>query len=76
MPSVILGFNSQVELSKRFLKMVFTAFLLGAQHMEWCGEQASKLACCVLGQGTKRDASIFMWQTGGGAKSTRRGGPV
>ena len=46
--------------------MVFTASLLGAQHKKReCGEQAGKLACCVLGQGTERDASTFMWQTGG-----------
>ena len=39
-----------------------------------CGEQAGKFACCFLGQG---NASIFMWQTGGGAKqSIRRGGPI
>ena len=30
-----------------------------------CGEQAGKFACCVLGQGTERDASAFMWKTGG-----------
>ena len=41
-----------------------------------CGEQAGKLACCVLGQDTQRDAYVFMWQTDGGAKqSIRRGGP-
>ena len=32
---------------------------------ESCGEQAGKLACCVLGQGTKRNAPTFMWKTGG-----------
>ena len=31
----------------------------------WCGEQAGKLAFCVLGQGTLRHVSTFMWQTGG-----------
>ena len=62
--------------------MVFTATMLGAQHNrenkpENRGEQAGKLARCVLGQGTKQDAFIFMWHIGGGAKqSTRRGGPV
>ena len=30
-----------------------------------CGEQAGKFACCVLGQGTQRDAPAFMWKTGG-----------
>ena len=32
--------------------------------MRGCGEQAGKFACCVLGQGTQRDASAFMWKTG------------
>ena len=32
---------------------------------EGCGEQAGKIACCVLGQGTKRDTPTFMWKTGG-----------
>ena len=30
-----------------------------------CEQQAGELACCVLGQGTQRDASISMWWTGG-----------
>ena len=30
-----------------------------------CREQAGKFACCVLGQGTQRDAPAFMWKTGG-----------
>ena len=28
-----------------------------------------QLACCVLGQDTRRDASIFMWQIGAGPSS-------
>ena len=33
--------------------------------MGGCREQAGKLACCVLGQGTQRVASVFMWKTDG-----------
>ena len=33
--------------------------------MGGCREQAGKFACCVLGQGTYRDAHAFMWKTGG-----------
>ena len=68
----VVHFPSRVT-SKNFLKMVFTASLLGAQQIGivW---RTSRKACLL--QDTKRDASVFMWQTGGGAKqSTRRGGP-
>ena len=52
--------------------------LFDAQHKgNSCEEQAGKLAGCVLGQDTSRDASTIIWQTGSGAKSsTRRGGIV
>ena len=33
--------------------------------MGGCGEQAGKFACCVIGQGTLRDAPTFIWKTGG-----------
>ena len=37
----------------------------------------ASLLVVSMGKAFKRHASIFMWQTGGGAKqSTRRGGPV
>ena len=49
----------------------------GLAHKGQREEQVGKLACCVLGQGTQRDAFIALWKTGGGAEqSTRRGGPV
>ena len=74
--SVDLGFNSLVESYQKTLKMVFTAFLLGAWHLRGvggCGEQAGKFACCVLGQGTQRDAPIFMWKTDGPVFPLKRG---
>ena len=64
--SVDLGFNPLVESYQKIFKMVFRASLLGALHFRGaCGEQAGNFACCVLGQGTQRDASTFMWKTGG-----------
>ena len=63
-------YSSCRVIPKDFKKIIFTAFLPGARHFEGgCGEQAGKFACCFLGQGTKRDATAFMWQTGGGARS-------
>ena len=29
----------------------------------WLVVSLGKVACCVLGQGTLRDASVFIWQT-------------
>ena len=76
--SVDLGFISLVELCQKTLKNdihSFSAWRLTQKG--WCGKQAGKLACCVLGQDTLRDASVFMWQPGSGVKqSTLRGGPV
>ena len=34
---------------------------------------AGKFACCVLGQGTQRDAPAFMWKTGGPVFPLKRG---
>ena len=51
--SVDLGFISQVESYHKTLKNgihSFPAWRLA--HKGQCGEQAGKLACCVLGQGT------------------------
>jgi len=31
------------------------------KEIVWTGEQAGKFACCILGQGTKKDASTFKW---------------
>ena len=51
--------------------MIFSAFLLGAQHERDSVENkpASSLAVSLgktlLGQDTLRDPSIFIWQTGG-----------
>ena len=46
--------------------MVVIASLHDTQHKKkLCEQQAGELACCVLGQGTQRDASISMWWTGG-----------
>ena len=58
--------------------MVFIAFQLGAQQNRESVENklASLLVASLGRQDTYWDASIFIWQTGGGAKqSTRRGGP-
>ena len=64
--SVDLGFIPLVESYEKTLKNGIYSF--PAWHSAFrggCGEQAGKLACCVLGQGTLRDAATFMWKTGG-----------
>ena len=48
--SVDLGLNPLVESYQKTKKMVFTATLLGARHLEKVVE--NKLACCVHWQGT------------------------
>ena len=51
--SVDLGFIPLVESYQKTLKNgihSFPAWCLAFK--EWCGEQANKFACCVLGQGT------------------------
>ena len=75
---VDLGFISQVKLYHKTSKNSIQSFpALRSAQKEQCGEQACKLACCVLSRDTEGDAFIFMWQTDGGAKkSIRRGGQV
>ena len=64
--SVDLGFNPLVESYQKTLKNGIYSFLAWRSAFRGdCGEQASKFACCVLGQGIKQDASAFMWKTGG-----------
>ena len=49
--------------------MVFTASLLGAQHCrDGVENKRASLLVVTLGKALKRDASIVMWQTGGGAE--------
>ena len=59
------GFNLLVESYKKTLNGVhsFPAWRLAFRG--GCGEQVGKFACCVLGQGTQRDAPTFMRKTGG-----------
>ena len=46
--------------------MIISASLHDTQHKKrLCKQQAGELACCVLAQGTQRDASISIWRTGG-----------
>ena len=63
--------------TKTLYKMVFRASLLGALHKSDSVEnKLTSLLTVSLGKALTRDAAIFTWQTGGGAKqSTRRGGP-
>ena len=64
--SVDLGFISLVESYQKTLKNGIHSFpAWRSAFMGGCGEQAGKFACCVLGQDTQRDASAFMWKTGG-----------
>ena len=51
--SVDWGFITQVESYQKILENGIHSFPAwrSAQY-EWCGDQAGKLACCVLGQGT------------------------
>ena len=51
--SVDLGFISKVESYQKSLKNGIHSFpAWRSAHKGYCGEQAGKLACCVLGQGT------------------------
>ena len=51
--SVDLGFNTLVESYQKTLKNGINSFpALPSACKGDCGEQASKFACCVLGQGT------------------------
>ena len=55
--------------------MVFTGSLLGAQQNgDSVENKPASLLVVSLGKTLKRDASIFMWQTGSGAKQSIRGG--
>ena len=54
---VDLGFNPLVESYQKTLKNCIHSFpAWPSAFMGDCGEQAGKFACCVLGQGTQRDA--------------------
>ena len=73
--SVDMGFISQVESYQKTLKNGIHSFPAWRSVQKgYCEEQGGKLACCVLGQGTQQDASIFMLQTGGGpiTRKTRK----
>ena len=62
---VDLGFISLVESYRKALKNGIHSFPAWRSAFKGgCGEQAGKFACCVLGQGTERDAPAFMWKTG------------
>ena len=55
--SVDLGFILLVESYRKTLKNGIRSFpAWRSAFMGGCAEQAGKFACCVLGQGTKRDA--------------------
>ena len=64
--SVDLGFIPLVESYQKTSKNdihSFPAWRLAFRGD--CGEEAGKFACCVLGQGTQRNAPAFMRKTGG-----------
>ena len=66
--SVDLGFIPLSSHTKKLQKLSSHIHSFPAWHSAFrdgCGEQAGKFACCVLGQGAKRDAPNFMWKTGG-----------
>ena len=64
--SVDLGFIPLVESYQKTLKNDIHSFpAWRSAFREGCGEQTGNFACCVLGQGTLRDAPAFMWKTGG-----------
>ena len=64
--SVDIEFVPLIESYQKTLKNSIHSFpAWRSAFREVCGEQAGKLACCVLGQSTKRDAPAFMWKTGG-----------
>ena len=59
--SVDLGFIPLVESHQKTLKNGIHSFpAWRSAFMGGCREQAGKFACCVLGQGTQRDAPAFM----------------
>ena len=75
--SVDLGFISQVKSYQKTLKMVFTASLLGAQHIRDSVENKPASLLVVSLSKALNGMPVFMWQTDVGAKqSTRRGGLV
>ena len=64
--SVDLGYISLIEsYQKTFKKGIHSLPASRSAFRGSCGEQADKFACCVVGQGTKRDAFTFMRKTGG-----------
>ena len=72
--SVDLGFIPLVESFQKTLKNGIHSFSAWRSAFRGgCGEQAGKFACCVLGQGTYRDAPAFMWKTGGPVFPPNRG---
>ena len=72
--SVHLGFIPLVESYQKTLKNGIHSFPAWRSAFRvGCGEQASKFACCVLGQGTQGDAPTFMWKTGGPVFPPKRG---
>ena len=55
--SIDLEFNSLVESYQKILKNGIYSFpAWRSAFIKSCGEQAGKFACCVVGQGTERDA--------------------
>ena len=62
--SVDLGFIPYVESYQKTLKTGIHSFPALALSMKKDSVE-NKLACCVLGQGTRRGASILIWQSGG-----------
>ena len=70
----LLGFIPLVESYQKTLKNgIHTVPAWRSAFSGGCGEQAGKLACCVLGQDTKRDAPTFMWKTSGPVFPLNRG---
>ena len=61
-----MGFIFLVESNQKIFKNSVHSFpAWRSVFRRGCGGQAGKFVCCVLGQGTQRDASTFMWKTGG-----------
>ena len=59
-------FISLVESCQKTLKNDIHSFLPWCSAFrEGCIKQAGKFAFCVVGHGTQRDASAFVWKTGG-----------
>ena len=64
--SVNLGFIPLVESYQKTLKNSIYSFPAWRLAFKGgCGEQTGKFDCCVVEQGTQRDAPTFMWKTGG-----------